>query len=64
MPSDVWPDPTAIRACSIWTSLPEGLLRHKTEMGSEISDGDGGLGATESVEKYVCIGEGYGRVRT
>lgn len=38
MPRDVWPDPTAISACSIWTSLPEGLLRHGTEMGSEISE--------------------------
>ena len=23
---DVWPDPTAVRACSIWTSFPDGLL--------------------------------------
>ena len=25
IPRDVWPDPTAVKACSICTSLPEGL---------------------------------------
>ena len=26
IPKDVWPDPTAVKACSIWTSFPEGLF--------------------------------------
>lgn len=25
MPSEVWPDPTAVSACSICTSFPDGL---------------------------------------
>jgi len=25
IPREVWPEPTAVKACSIWTSLPEGL---------------------------------------
>lgn len=25
IPKEVWPEPTAVRACSIWTSFPEGL---------------------------------------
>lgn len=26
IPREVWPDPTAVKACSICTSFPEGLL--------------------------------------
>ena len=27
IPREVWPDPTAVKACSICTSFPEGLLQ-------------------------------------
>lgn len=31
IPREVWPDPTAVKACSICTSFPEGLLNNKND---------------------------------
>ena len=32
IPKDVCPEPTAVKACSIWTSFPEGLFHNTTQL--------------------------------